>query len=77
MPEKPTDPTFKNHPLGGLGEIGLNMMVFEYENTIVVVDSGLMFPEEEMLGIDIVIPDFSYLLKNRDKGGRPGRDSRP
>ncbi|SPF36819.1 Ribonuclease J 1 [Syntrophobacter sp. SbD1] len=67
MPEKPTDPLLKIIPLGGLGEIGLNMMVFEYENTIVVVDSGLMFPEEEMLGIDIVIPDFSYLLKNRDK----------
>jgi ribonuclease J len=67
MPEKPTDPLLKIIPLGGLGEIGLNMMVFEYENSIVVVDSGLMFPEEEMLGIDIVIPDFSYLLKNRDK----------
>ena len=42
-------------------------MVLEYEDTIVVIDSGLMFPEDEMLGIDIVIPDFSYLLKNRDR----------
>jgi ribonuclease J len=67
MPEKSTGPVLKVIPLGGLGEIGLNMMVLEYEDTIVIVDSGLMFPEEEMLGIDIVIPDFSYLLKNRDK----------
>jgi len=67
MPEKLTGPALKVIPLGGLGEIGLNMMVLEYEDTIVIVDSGLMFPEEEMLGIDIVIPDFSYLLKNRDK----------
>ena len=67
MPEKPTDPILKVIPLGGLGEIGLNMMVLEYEDTIVVVDSGLMFPEEEMLGIDIVIPDFSYLRKRKDK----------
>ncbi len=67
MPEKQTGPYLKVIPLGGLGEIGLNMMVLEYEDTIVIVDSGLMFPEEEMLGIDIVIPDFSYLLKNRDR----------
>ena len=67
MPEKQTDSTLKVIPLGGLGEIGLNMMVLEYGDTIVVVDSGLMFPEDEMLGIDIVIPDFSYLLKNRDR----------
>ncbi|MGA2402255.1 MAG: ribonuclease J [Syntrophobacteraceae bacterium] len=67
MPEKLTGPTLKVIPLGGLGEIGLNMMVLEYGDTIVVVDSGLMFPEDEMLGIDIVIPDFSYLLKNRDR----------
>ncbi len=67
MPEKSTGPALKVIPMGGLGEIGLNMMVLEYEDTIVIVNAGLMFPEEEMLGIDIVIPDFSYLLKNRDK----------
>ena len=54
-------------PLGGLGEIGLNMTVFEYGEDIIVVDCGLMFPEPHMLGIDIVIPDISYL---RDKADR-------
>jgi ribonuclease J len=46
-------------PLGGVEEIGLNMTVFEYNADIVVVDAGLMFPEEDMLGVDFVIPDFS------------------
>jgi ribonuclease J len=54
-------------PLGGVEEIGLNMTVFEYNADIVVVDAGLMFPEEDMLGVDFVIPDFSYLLDNREK----------
>ena len=52
-------------PLGGLGEIGLNMMVFEYGTTLFVIDAGLMFPEDYMLGVDFVIPDLDYIKKNQ------------
>ena len=54
-------------PLGGLQEVGKNLTVFEYENDIVVVDCGLTFPEDDMLGIDLVIPDVTYLVKNQEK----------
>jgi ribonuclease J len=53
--------------LGGLGEIGLNMMVFEYGETMFVVDAGLMFPEDYMLGVDCVIPDMTYLFQNKSR----------
>lgn len=54
-------------PLGGLEQIGMNITAFEYEDSIIVVDCGLSFPEDEMLGIDLVIPDVTYLKENRDK----------
>jgi ribonuclease J len=52
-------------PLGGLGEFGMNMMVFRYGDDIIVVDAGMMFPESELLGVDLVIPDITYLKQNR------------
>ena len=60
-------PSLKIIPLGGLHEIGKNITIFEYENEIILVDCGLSFPDDDMLGIDLVIPDVSYLEKNADK----------
>ena len=62
-----TEPWVRIIPLGGLGEIGMNMTLLETEEDILVIDAGLMFPEEEMLGIDLVLPEVTYLLEQREK----------
>ncbi|MBQ9605536.1 MAG: ribonuclease J, partial [Firmicutes bacterium] len=60
-------PKLKVIPLGGLHEIGKNITAFEYEDEIMIIDCGVAFPEDDMPGIDLVIPDFSYLVENKDK----------
>ncbi len=64
MPKKSS---LKVIPLGGLNEVGKNLTIFEKDNQMIVVDCGIMFPDDEMLGIDFVIPDFTYVLKNKHK----------
>ena len=60
-------PKVKIIPLGGLEQIGMNITAFEYEDSIIIVDCGLSFPEDDMLGVDLVIPDITYLKENREK----------
>jgi ribonuclease J len=62
-----TDQALKVIPLGGLGAIGKNMTVLEYGDALLVVDAGLMFPDDEMLGIDLVLPDYSYVVENKER----------
>jgi len=62
-----TEQALKVIPLGGLGAIGKNMMVLEYGESLLVIDAGLMFPDDEMLGIDLVLPDFSYVVENKHR----------
>jgi ribonuclease J len=62
-----SDQTLEVVPLGGLGEFGMHMMAFRCQGTIVVVDAGVMFPDEELLGVDIIVPDITYLLENKSE----------
>lgn len=59
--------TLRVIPLGGLGEVGRNMMIYEYDRQLLVVDTGIMFPDNDMLGIDYIIPDLTYLSQNRER----------
>lgn len=65
--EKMSNKPLRIIPLGGLGEVGKNMMAYEYDGDIILVDAGLMFPENDMLGVDYIIPDFKYLLDKTDR----------
>src|SRR6266567_835778 len=62
-----TDQTLDVVPLGGLGEFGMHMMAFRSNGSIIVVDAGIMFPDEELLGVDIIVPDITYLLENKSE----------
>ena len=61
------DQTLEVVPLGGLGEFGMHMMAFRSNGSIIVVDAGIMFPDEELLGIDLIVPDITYLLENKNE----------
>ena len=63
----PSLPSLRIIPLGGIGEVGMNMTVYETEGRIIVVDCGVLFPEDDLLGIDLIIPDFAFLTENRER----------
>lgn len=67
MKKQDSNAKIKIIPLGGMEQIGMNITAFEYEDSIIVVDCGLAFPSDDMLGIDLVIPDVTYLKQNIDK----------
>ncbi len=62
-----TADTLRIIPLGGVGEVGKNMTVYEYGDDIIVVDAGLAFPRDEHLGVDLILPDFTYLAERKDR----------
>src|SRR5678815_2936870 len=62
-----TDQTLDVVPLGGLGEFGMHMMAFRINGAIIVVDAGVMFPDDELLGVDVIVPDIGYLLENKSE----------
>ena len=62
-----SDLSVKIIPLGGVGEIGKNITAIEVSDEIIVVDCGIAFPDEEMYGVDLIIPDITYLIQNKDK----------
>ena len=61
----PTNQKLKIIPLGGVGEFGMNCLALRWDDDIIVIDAGLMFPESELLGVDIVVPDITYLIENK------------
>src|ERR671935_575204 len=67
MTHPQSDQTLEVVALGGLGEFGMHMMAFRSNGSIIVVDAGVMFPDEELLGIDIIVPDITYLLENKNE----------
>ena len=64
-------------PLGGLGEFGMNMMAVSWEDTTIVIDAGVMFPDPDQLGVDLIIPDLTYLEARRDQVRGADPDARP
>src|SRR5262245_66270445 len=62
-----TDQALEVVPLGGLGEFGMHMMAFRCAGSIIVVDAGIMFPDEELLGVDVIVPDIGFLLENKSE----------
>ena len=72
-----TDTKLQVIPLGGLGEFGMNMTAIRYGDDIIIVDCGMMFPESELLGVDLVMPDLTFLKENQASGPRAGPDPRP